>query len=72
MIARLEDVHQRAVGEDARDRIEAARERLAERHHVGADAVVLVGEERAGAAETGLDLVGDEQRVVLFGELAEP
>jgi len=71
VIARLEDVHQSAVGEDARHRVEASREGLAQRHDVGADAVVLVGEERPGAAETGLDLVGDEQGIVPFGELAE-
>ncbi len=72
VVARLEDAHHRLVGEDAGDRVEAARERLADDHDVGPDALVLEGEELAGAAETGLDLVDDEQCVVLLGDLAQP
>ena len=43
-------------------------ERLAEAEDVGGDAGVLAREERAGAAEPGGDLVGDEQDVVLIAE----
>ncbi len=43
----------------------AAGEALADGHEVGAHAALLGGEERAGAAEAGGDLVADEQHVVL-------
>ena len=45
---------------------------FAKQHHVGLDAPVLDREEAAGAAEAGLDLVGDEQRAVLAAELGAP
>ena len=48
-----------AVGDDRRDRHDAAAERLAEHVHVGHDALVLAGEGRPGAAQAGLDLVGE-------------
>ena len=43
---------------------DAAAERLAEQVDVGHDALVVAREGLAGAAEAGLDLVGDEQHVV--------
>ena len=46
----------------------AARQRLGEQHHVGFDIPVLDREEAAGAADPGLDFVGDEQRAVLPAE----
>ena len=51
------------------DRHVAAGQRLGEQHHVGLDVPVLDREEAAGAAEAGLDLVGDEQRAVFAAEL---
>ena len=47
---------------DARADRQAAAEALGERHHVGGDALGLVGEPRAGAADARLDLVEHEQR----------
>ena len=48
----------------------AAGERLGEGGDVGQDAVMLVGEQLAGAAQAGLNLVGDEQRAGGVGEVA--
>ena len=47
-----------------------AAEPLGQGHDVGGDAVVLVGEKRAGAAHSGLHLVEHQQRAVLGGDLA--
>ena len=57
VVAGLEHAHNLARCEDGRDRIEAAGERLADDEHVRRDALVHVGEQLAGAAEAGLDLV---------------
>ena len=54
----------------ARDRIEAAGQRLADQGQVGLDALVLLGQQLAGAAEAGLDLVEDQDDVVAGAELA--
>ena len=43
---------------------------LGQGHHVRRDAVVLVGEKRAGAAHSGLHLVEDQQCAVPRGDLA--
>ncbi len=48
----------------------AAGEGLADAHDVGHDAGGLGGEQRAGAAEAGRDLVEDQQQPVLVGDLA--
>ena len=45
---------------------------LGDRHQVRLDTGVLDREELAGAAEAGLDLVGDEHDAVLPGQLAQP
>jgi hypothetical protein len=55
---------------DGRQR-EAARERLGRRHQVRLHAIMLHGEELAGAAEAGLDFIGDEQDAVLVAERAQ-
>ena len=55
---------QRAAGD-------AAAEALGQRHDVGRDAEVLVGEPLAGAAAAGLHLVEDQQQLVLVGQLAQ-
>ncbi len=57
--------------DDRGDRDDAAAERLAEQVHVGHDALVVARERLAGAAEAGLDLVGDEQHVVRGADLAD-
>ena len=49
----------------------AAAEALGERHDVGHDAALLVGEQRAGAAHAGLHLVEDQQQPVSVAELAQ-
>ena len=51
------------------DRHMAARQRLGQQHHVRLDVPVLDREEAPGAAEAGLDFVGDEQRAVSPAEL---
>ncbi len=56
---------------DAAERHVARRDRLGELHDVGLDAPVVEGEEGAGAAEAGDDLVGDEQHVVAVADLAD-
>ena len=60
------------VRKHGRDRIEAAGKRLAEQRDVGLDALVLLGQQLAGAAEPGLDLVEDQHHVVRGAELAHP
>ena len=52
--------------EDGAHRHVAGGQPLGRGHEVGDDVVVLAGEERAGAAEAGDDLVGNEQDVVLL------
>ena len=54
------------------DRHDAAAEGLAEQVHVGDHVLVLAGERVAGAAQAGLDLVGDHQDAVRGAELPEP
>ena len=49
---------------------DAAAERLGQRHHVGRDAEVLVGEPVAGPAAAGLHFVEDQQQLVLVGQFA--
>jgi len=64
MIARREDTEHFARTEHGGDGIEAAGERLADYDDVRGDVLMHVGEELAGAAEAGLNLVDHEQRVV--------
>ena len=59
-----------AVVEQGRAR-DAAAEALGERHDVGRDAEVLIGEPLAGPAAAGLHFVEDQQQVVLVGQLAQ-
>ena len=64
----IEELVENALAREHRaDRHVAARQRLGEQHHVGLDAPMLDREELAGAAEAGLDFVGDEQRAVFGG-----
>ena len=50
----------------------AAGKRFRQQHHVGFDIPVLDREEFSGAADAGLDLVGDEQRAVFAAERGGP
>jgi hypothetical protein len=50
---------------------EAAADALGDRHDVGRDARPFMGEELAGAADAGLDLVEDQQQAVFVAELAK-
>ena len=72
MGAGAEDVHDVPVGHDRRDRDDAAAEGLAEQVDVGVHVLGLAGERVAGAAEAGLDLVGDHQDAVRVAEPRGP
>jgi hypothetical protein len=50
---------------------EATADTLGERHHVRLDAGPFIGEQLAGAADAGLNLVEDEDEAVLITERAE-
>ena len=67
--AGLDRIHDLGAAGDRRER-EAARDALGARDQVGHDAVVLDRVPGAGAADAGLDLVGDEDDAVLGAELA--
>ena len=54
-----------------RDRVESAAESLAEHVDVWHHVLVVTCERTAGARETGLDLVGDHQHVLLGAQVAE-
>ena len=58
-------------GREAGAEREAAADALGDRHDVGRDAGPLIGEQFAGAADAGLDLVEDQQQAVLVAELAQ-
>ena len=49
----------------------AAAERLGQRHDVGRDAGVLIGEHVAGAADAGLYFVENQQQAVVVAQLAQ-
>ncbi len=49
---------------------DAAAQGLGQRHHVGRDAEVLIGEPLAGAAAAGLHFVEHQQQVVFVGQFA--
>ena len=51
---------------------QAAAQGLGQRHHVGRDAEVLIGEPVAGPAAAGLHLVENQQQLVLVGQLPQP
>ncbi len=57
MLAGLEHAHRLRVGEHGARRVEAAGQRLADQRQVGLHALVLLGQQPAGAAEAGLYLV---------------
>ena len=70
MLAGLQDAQNLGIGEHSRDRIEAARERLADQGHVGFDTLVFFGEQLTGAAKAGLDLIKNQRNAVLGAERA--
>ncbi len=65
--AGLGRVHDLGLPDDGRER-QAAAERFCDRDQIGLDAVLLAREERAGAAESRLDLVGDQHDAVHVGD----
>src|SRR5881296_4210985 len=67
--ARLEDVHDLGFAAEACE-LEAAARDLAERRHVRADVVILLGA-AVCEAEAGEDLVEDQDDALLAGELTE-
>ncbi len=60
-ISRGDGVSHLAAGQGGGERHVAPRQRLADRHDVRCDARVLAGEQAAAAAESGRDLIGDQQ-----------
>ena len=72
VLPRLEHAEDRLVRDHRRQRHDAAGKRLAEDEDIGANALVLARERRAGASEPRLDLVGDQQHVALRAEFARP
>ena len=58
-------------GRQARADREAAAKRLGQRHDVGFDAGVLIGEQIAGAADAGLHFVENQQQAVIVAKLAQ-
>ena len=69
MLAGADGEHDLVVGEDGGNGQGAAGEGLADGDHVRAHAFVVAGEQLAGAADAGLDLVGDEQHVVRVAQV---
>ena len=65
MIARAEESHERLVRERGGNGVESAAEGFPDQQHVGFDAVEIAGKEVAGASESGLNFVGDEEHLVL-------
>ena len=70
MLTGLQGAEHRVVRKDGRHRIEATGQRFAEQRHVSLNAIVLLGEQFAGAAEPGLDLVQNKHHVMRGAELA--
>ncbi|OQA29942.1 MAG: hypothetical protein BWY56_02608 [Acidobacteria bacterium ADurb.Bin340] len=59
-----EDIHDLAGGQEGAHGVEPAAEGLADGHAIGADALVLEGEELAGAAQARLDFIQHQQAAV--------
>ncbi len=70
-LARTQSGRDRVRAERRREGQVAAGEGLADAHDVWSDTGVVGGEELAGPAETGRDLVEDQHQVVGVGNLAE-
>ena len=68
----LEQVEHRLGGDQAGDRGIARGHALGHRHHVGLDAVILVAEPGAGAADAADHLVDMQQHVILAANLLHP
>src|SRR5579871_476896 len=60
------------TGKHGGDRQRTAAEALSEDKHVGHDAILLAGEERAGSSQAVRNLVEDEERAVPAADFAEP
>ncbi len=72
MLTRLEQAQNFLIGQHGRNRVETARKRLADDDDIRADAfLVLVGELAPGAAQTGLNFIGNQQDIVLFADFGD-
>src|ERR1035441_10594805 len=69
MVSRLENAHDFPRREDGGNRVEAARERIADNHHIRLDSVVHVSEKFAGAAEARLNFIGDQKHAILVADI---
>ena len=68
MVAWPEDAQHLARTEHRGDRVEAARESLADDHNVRRNSLVHRGEQLPRAPQAGLDLVGYQQHIVLAAD----
>lgn len=68
MRTRLNDHHDILAAKHGTDGVHAARDGLAKRDHIRLDAGPLGAQHAAGAANTSLDLIADEENVVLLAE----
>lgn len=68
MGAGLNGKHDVLTAEDTRDRVHTTRDGLTEEDEVGLDSAPLVTEQLAGAGNTSLDLIADQQDIVLVAE----
>lgn len=71
VIAGAKEAEDGLLGDDSRDRVEAAAEGFSEDHDIGFDLVVFVAKELSCATEADLDLVGDQEDTVLVADLAD-
>lgn len=68
MSARLDSKHHIFAAQHAGHGVHATGDGLAQQHHVRLDAAPLVAEQLAGAGNTGLNLIADQQDVVLVAQ----
>ena len=68
--SRLRGLHDLGAAGDGRER-QPPGERFRGGDDVGHQSVMLASEHRRGAAEAGLDLIGDEQNTMLGADLAQ-
>ncbi len=71
VFTRLEHAEDLGVGEDGGDGVKAARQGLAYEREVGFDVFVFFGKQLAGASETGLDFVEDEDDFIFIADAAD-
>src|SRR5215472_6113084 len=70
MLTRFQRAQHFVIRKDGRHWIKTPRQRFAEERDICLDAIVLLSEQLAGTAESGLDLIEDQHHVVRGAELA--